>query len=155
MMPRKPRTMREPDAVTAGGAIFRARDVAGAEPHYVRRPAFGASATRVFITLAVTGATVASVQFTAATQNRGAVVHMPEKLGTNTVRPVAAHRDETDTRTPSFEESLGRPVSPAEIADDIVPYIPPLASYRVELEVGPARLGVPIIHPEDLYGDDE
>lgn len=141
-MPRKPRTIRAPDAVTAGPAIFRAQDVAGAEPYYVRRPAFGASTTRMLTTLAVAGATIASVQFTAATQNRGAVVHMPREIGTNTVRPVAARRDEMDTRTPSF-------------ADDIVPYIPPLASYRVNLEVGPSRLGVPIIHPEDLYGDDE
>ena len=35
-------------------------------------------------------------------------------------------------------------------AEDIVPYIPPLESYRVEIEVGSAQFGVPVIHPEDM-----
>jgi len=93
---------------------------------------------------------MASVQLAPSTQTRGAAMDKYRGIVAYTSRPVAA-RDEVDTRTPSSDERLPS----AEFAEDIVPYIPPLASYRVELAVGPARFGVPIIHPEDLYGGNE
>jgi hypothetical protein len=51
--------------------------------------------------------------------------------------------------------SLEDSTSPSPMVGDVEPYMRPLASYRVELEVREIRQGTPVIFPEDLDGDDE
>ena len=52
-------------------------------------------------------------------------------------------------------ESVDETFAEAERVEDTVPYLPPLASYRIQALWGDVRQGVPTIFPEDAAELDE
>lgn len=58
--------------------------------------------------------------------------------------PEAAHR----------RESLDDGLIEAETAEDTVPYLPPLASYAIQVKITDVRQGVPNIYPDEILDED-
>ncbi len=62
------------------------------------------------------------------------------------------------TATPKaglIHETVDGPDAEVERAEDTVPYLPPLASYRIRARWGEVRQGVPTVFPEDAAELDE
>jgi hypothetical protein len=54
---------------------------------------------------------------------------------------------------PQPDVSIDEPFAAVEPAEDTVPYLPPLESYRLEAIWGEVRRGVPLIFPDELIED--
>jgi len=89
--------------------------------------------------LIVSGATVAYVQFAAPMHPRAAVRAMAPEAS-QYVRRAHPSSDAETQATLTF--------------DDPVPYIPPLATFRVDLEIQGVGQGSPCFYPEDLDLDE-
>jgi hypothetical protein len=57
--------------------------------------------------------------------------------------------------TPQPDGPADEPYAEIEPAEDTVPYLPPLASYRIQARWGEVRHGVPTVFPEDDAGPEE
>jgi hypothetical protein len=63
--------------------------------------------------------------------------------------------DAAEPEVPQAGEAMNGSYAEIEPAEDTVPYLPPIASYRIQARWGEVRQGVPTIFPEDAAEQDE
>jgi len=62
---------------------------------------------------------------------------------------ISAVPDAAAPETPPCDGPVAEAFAESDRAEDTVPYIPPLASYRIQGRWGEVRRGVPTVFPED------
>ena len=65
----------------------------------------------------------------------------------------SALREAAKARVPQPPAAADAPYAEAEPIEDTVPYIPPLASYRLEAKWGEVRRGIPQVFPDEIVED--
>jgi hypothetical protein len=56
---------------------------------------------------------------------------------------------------PQPDEAVNGSYSEVEPIEDTVPYLPPLASYPIQIQITDIRRGVPHIYPDEILEEDE